>query len=63
MYSLVVQWLRLSTFTVRAQVQSLVGELRSHKPCCVARKKKKKKKSNIGRVVRDRHVHILLVTL
>ena len=30
--SLVVQWLELCTFTAGAQVQSLVGELRSHKP-------------------------------
>ena len=34
--SLAVQWLGLSTFTARAQVQTLVGELRSHKPCCAA---------------------------
>ena len=31
--ALVVQWLALGAFTVVAQVQSLVGELRSHKPC------------------------------
>ena len=30
--SLAVQWLGLSTFTARAWVQSLVGELRSRKP-------------------------------
>ena len=28
----------------RVQVQSLVGELRSHMPCGVAKKKKKKQK-------------------
>ena len=31
----------------RAQVQSLVGELRSHKPRCVAKKKKKRMKLNV----------------
>ena len=40
--SLVVQWLGLSTFTAGAQVQSLVGELRSCKPHGVAKKKKNK---------------------
>ena len=30
---LTVQWLGLGAFTAVAQVQSLVGELRSHKPC------------------------------
>ena len=30
--SLVVQWLGLSAFTAGAQVQSLVREMRSHKP-------------------------------
>ena len=37
-----VQWLGLGAFTAVAQVQSLVGELRSHKPCGAAKKKKKK---------------------
>ena len=32
------QWLGLDTFTVVDQVQSLVGELRSHKPYAVAKK-------------------------
>ena len=34
--SLVVWWLGLGVFTAKAWVQSLVGELRSHKPCGVA---------------------------
>ena len=34
-----VQWLGLSAFTARAQVQSLVGELRSHKLHGVTKKK------------------------
>ena len=34
-----VQWLGLRAFTAVAQVQSLVGELRSHKPCSAAKKK------------------------
>ena len=38
-----VQWLGLGDFTARAQVQSLVGELRSHKLRGVAKRKKKKK--------------------
>ena len=36
-----VQWLGLGAFTVRAQVQSLVGELRSHKPHGQIKKKEK----------------------
>ena len=40
--SLVVQWLGLGAFTAVAQVQSLIGELKSHKPCGMAKKKKKK---------------------
>ena len=39
--SLVVQWLGLSTFTPEAQVQSLLEEIKSHKPCGEAKKKKK----------------------
>ena len=41
--SLVVQWLGLCALTAGAQVQSLVEELRSHKPHSRAKKKKKKK--------------------
>ena len=36
--SLAVQWLELCTFTAEGLVQSLVMELRSHKPCSVAKK-------------------------
>ena len=36
--SLVVQWLGLPVFTAVAWVQSLVGELRSHKPRHMAKK-------------------------
>ena len=39
--SLEIQWLVFLTFTEAAWVQSLAGEHRSHKPCCVAKKKKK----------------------
>ena len=39
--SLVVQWLGLSAFTARAEVQSRVGELRLCKPHGVAERKKK----------------------
>ena len=38
--SLVVQWSELSAFTARAWVQSLVGELRSHKLHGMEEKKK-----------------------
>ena len=34
--SLAVQWLGLSTFTAVGRVQSLIRELRSHKPCGTA---------------------------
>lgn len=33
--SLVVKWLRFSAFTARAQIRSVVKELRSHKPHCM----------------------------
>ena len=39
--SLAVQWLGLSAFTCGARVPSLLGELRSCKPCGTAKKKKK----------------------
>ena len=38
--SLVVQWLELRAFSAMAQIQSLVRELRSCKPCSAAKKKK-----------------------
>ena len=38
---LAMQWLGFSTFTPMAWIQSLVGELRSHKPYVVVRKTKK----------------------
>ena len=37
--SLVVHWLRLCAPKVEAQIQSVVGELRSHLPCTVAKTK------------------------
>ena len=45
-----VQWLGLGAFTAVAQIQSLVRELRSHKPRGSAKKKKKKKKEKIGKL-------------
>ena len=39
--SLADQWLRLGAFIARIWVQSLVGELRSHKPHSTAKKGKK----------------------
>lgn len=41
--SLVAQWLRLSAFRAEARVQSLVGDLRSHKLSGAAKKKKKER--------------------
>ena len=43
--SLVVQWLRLMLPMQGVRVQSLVGELKSHMPCDVAKNYKKKKKN------------------
>ena len=49
---LVVQWLGLHAFT--AQVQSLVGELRSHKPLvCGILGQKKKQDQRVDRVDGD----------
>ena len=42
--SLAVLWLGLGSFTAGVQVQSLVRELRSHKPYGVAKKINNKKK-------------------
>ena len=39
--SLAVQWLALSTFTAEGLVQSLIRELRSHKPRGVGKGKEK----------------------
>ena len=36
-----VQWLELQAFTVRAQAQSQVGELKSRKPCGSAKEREK----------------------
>ena len=38
-----IPWFGLGAFTAGAQVQSLVGEIRSHKPCSSANKTKHKK--------------------
>ena len=39
---MVVQWLGFSTFTAMAQVQSLVGKMKSCKPHSMKRKKERK---------------------
>ena len=39
--ALAVQWLGLREFTAGAWVQTLLRELRSHKPCSMAKKEKK----------------------
>ena len=41
--SLAVQWLRLCASNAGAEVQSLVGKLRSHMPCGAAKKNKKER--------------------
>ena len=45
--SLVVQWLGLYAFTAQAIVQSLVGELKSHKPRGEAKKKREGERENV----------------
>ena len=50
------QWLGLRALTARTQVQSLVGELKSHKPCVAA--KKTNKQTN-----KRKHVYYLIVSL
>lgn len=44
---LVVHWLGLGTFTAVVCVQSVVGEVRSHKPRGVSRKRKGRKRELI----------------
>ena len=47
--SLAVQWLGLGAFIAGAQVQSLVGELRSHKLRGVEREKEREREREGGR--------------
>ena len=59
---LVVQWLGLHASTAGGRVQSLVGEIRSHKPKGTVKKKKKKKdlsgkEAAITAVSREREVY------
>ena len=45
-----VQWVRLGAFTAKGpgpRFSPLVGELRSYKPCGVAKKKRKKEKFSL----------------
>ena len=62
--SLVVQWLGLCAFTARAQVRSLVGELRSRKLHGAAEKKKKKKRqqtwTSAWSSLRERDAEVIL---
>ena len=48
-------WLEFWAFTAVAQVQSLVGELISFKPCCVAKSKNKTKHAHM---CTHAHTHI-----
>ena len=43
--SLVVQWLGSCPFTGVTWVQSLVGKLRTHTPCSLAKKRRRRNKS------------------
>ena len=52
--SLVIQWLDFMLPLQSAQVQSLVGELRVHKPHGMAKKKKKNQKYFVNAQLRDR---------
>ena len=45
-----VQWLGFSAFTAVAWIQSLVGELRSHKPCSVDQKKQMPRRAVVDNV-------------
>ena len=56
--SLVVQWLGVSAFTLVAQVQSLVGELRSHS-LMVWQKKKREREKREKQEQGGRDLHIL----
>ena len=48
---LAVQWLGLGAFTAGAQVRSLVGELRSRKPCGTAKTNKQTNKQKREREI------------
>ena len=43
-----VQWLGLGPFTARSRVPSLLGEVRSLKPCGTGQKKREKPEGNPG---------------
>ena len=45
---------RMWCFYSQGQIQSLVGELRSHKLCSVAKKKKKKKREREREIKKER---------
>ena len=49
--SLVAQWSGFSAFTARDWVQSLVGELKSHKPHGLAEKKKKNYQTKVHQYI------------
>ena len=54
--SLVVQWLELSALTATAQVQSLVGELRSHKLHHSPKITEKKRKKSMDEMLQSKNV-------
>ena len=54
--SLVVQWLGVSAFTLVAQVQSLVGELRSHSLMVWQKKREREKREKQEQGGRDLHI-------
>ena len=52
--SLVVQWLGSCPFTGVTWVQSLVGKLRTHTPCSLAKKKKEEEEINLANSQKSR---------
>ena len=52
--SVVDSWLGFRAFTAMAQVQSLVGEVRSHKLCRVAKNKQKRLKRKVLKLLKHK---------
>ena len=59
--SLVVQWLGVSAFTLVAQVQSLVGELRSHSLMVWQKKREREREKRKTRARGQRSPHTATV--
>ena len=58
-----IQWVGLGAFTASTWVQSLVGELRSRKPCGMAKKKGEKEIPGKTKcVIEDSEYHHIMST-